>query len=153
MKKQLLKFLSCLILGASVLGSAGVSKASACPLCYCGVTVHVSDSDTFCSALANACSDTVIELDDDIYLDGPTNLNSWGVIRKNGHRIMERYTINHPGYYTTDRVVHRISNPPCVIYDCFGEIIGYEDVPDTEVVTYENVWHPSWVETGYREVF
>lgn len=153
MKKNLVRLLSCLILGTSVLSSAGVTQASPCSYCYCGVTVHASDAYTLYNALTNACSDTVIELDNDIYLDGPINVNFWGSIKKNGYRIMERYTIEHPGYYTTEPIISHIPNPPREIYNIFGIVIGYENVPDTEVVTYENVWHPGWIENGYREVF
>lgn len=153
MKKHLSRFLSCLILGFFGLTNVGVTEAAPCPYCYCGVTVHVADACSFYNVVNNACADTIIELDNDIYLDAPVNLNFWGNIRKNGYKIIERYTVEYPGYYTTEKIISHIPNPPRAVYNVFGVVIGYEEVPDTEVVTYENVWHPGRTEIGYREVF
>ncbi len=39
------------------------------------------------------------------------------------------------------------------IYDSFGRVVGYESVPDTEIVTYDTVWHPARTEIVCREIF
>lgn len=126
MKRFLMKVMSYMIFGALFLGvpAKSFAKTSPCPYCYCGVTVHVSDASTFYNAINNACEDTIIELDNDIYLDAPVNINFPDNIRKNGYKIMQKYVVEHPGYYTSE-----------------------------PVVTYKNVWHEGWTETGYCEIF
>lgn len=112
------------VLGASLISIGSVKAATPCSHCYCGVTVHVSDASTFYNTINNACADTIIELDNDIYLDTPVNVSVLCNIEKNGHKIMQKYVVEHPGYYTSE-----------------------------PVVTYKNVWHEGWTETGYCEVF
>ena len=126
MKKSFMKLLTCFIFVMVAVGEIMIRGVGAkpCPYCYCGVTVHVSDAVGFYDAVNNSCADTIIELDDDIYLDEPVNTGVLGVIRKNGHKIMQAYKVEHPGYYTSE-----------------------------PVVTYQNVWHDGWTETGYYEVF
>ena len=126
MKKSFIKFVVSFILGVFVVGAVMADRIEAkpCPYCYHGVTVHVSDAKSFYDAVNNACEDTVIELDNDIYLDAPVNTGVLGIIRKNGHKVVQVYTIQHPGYYTSE-----------------------------PVVTYQNVWHDGWTETVYCEVF
>ena len=66
---------------------------------------------------------------------------------------MEHYTIKHPGYYNTEPIISHIPNPPREIYNTFGIVIGYENVPDTEVVNYENIWHLGRIKNEYQKTF
>lgn len=126
MKKSFMKIVASFILGILAVSGATANnvEASPCSYPYCGVTVHVSDAKSFCDAVSAACEHTVIELDDDIYLDAPLNANILGSVIKNGHKIMCAYTVQHPGYYTVE-----------------------------PVITYQNVWHEGWTETKYCEVY
>lgn len=156
MKKNLVKFMSCLVLGTAILSTPAVvsSEASAYPCyCCCAPEVHVCDGNGFRYAMEEACDGTTIILDADIYLDDPVDISASVTIRKNGHKIMEYYKIDHHGYYTTESVTTYISNPGYDVYDAYGFYLYHESEPDTEVVTYEEVWHPGWIESGYREVF
>lgn len=71
---------------------------------------------------------------------------------KNSYSYFEDYFVKHPGYYTTERVVTHVKNPDLEVHDVFGNFLYYQAVPDTEVVRYEDVWHPGWTETKHRKV-
>ena len=155
MKKILTGFMTCLFMAIGILSPPliGRAEAKSSSECYEGVTVHVSDACGFYNAVANASADTIIELDNDIYLDSPMNVGFIGSIHKNGHKVTETYTINYPGYYTVEPVISHVPNPPVAVYDNYGRVAYYRSVPDTDIITYQNVWHPERTEFVCREIF
>lgn len=135
MKNIFVKFISCFVFCAIILGVPAMSPVRAyvcphCDCCCCGSEVHVSDENGLRYALEEACCGTVIVLDADIYLDDPVYISPCVTVCKNGYRLMESYKIEHHGYYAVE---------PVVLYP--------------NIVVYEDVWHPTWIETGYHEVF
>lgn len=57
----------------------------------------------------------------------------------NSYSYYEDYDVEHPGYYTTEPVITYVHNPDEPVYDVYGNFLYYEAVPDTEVVSYEDV--------------
>ncbi|MDO4199373.1 MAG: hypothetical protein Q4D57_01245 [Clostridia bacterium] len=178
MSRKFLKVLSCALLSISMLGTAGVlttyganAQSNVCQGGNCASSdVHVADANSFAVAVSNASNGSTIVLDRDIVLDRNVEIRSSVTLDLDGHSILlsrgaqikvgakiynhtEYYTVDHPGYYTTERKVTYISNPDLAVYDAYGNFLYYEHVPDTEVVSYENVWHDGWTETKSRNVY
>ncbi len=155
MKKYLIKFISSLVLGVAVLSTLAISsEVHACSCCGYGYSeIHVADASSFRWAVEQACCDTTIVLDADIYIDEPVDIGPSVIILKNGHKVMQYYKIDHHGYYSVEPVVSYIPNPDMAVYDAYGFFLYYESVPDTKIVTYEDVWHPGWTESGYYEIY
>lgn len=156
MKKNLVKFISCLVLGTAILSTPALisSEANAHPVhYYCASEVHVCDGNGFRYAMEEACNGTTIILDADIYLDDPVDINASVTIRKNGHKIMEYYKIDHHGYFSLEPVTTYVTDPGYDVYDAYGNYLYHEVGTTTEHVSYEDVWHEGWIESGYREIF
>ena len=178
MNKKSFKILSCLLCSALVFGASSVCldhvsahDNTSCVGSNCGNNeTHVFDVNSLAVAASNARDGSVIVLDRDILLDRTIEFRSSVTLDLNGHSITmkngadiqvgaklfshtEYYTVNHPGYYTTERKVTYISNPDVAVYDAFGRFVCYEAVPDTEVVSYVDVWHDGWTETKSRNVY
>ncbi len=180
MNNKFSKVLSCLILGA-VASFAVVAPVSAAPIAnnyyqnygqQCS-DVHVDDTHSFISAVVNAAtsnSGANIVLDGDITLDKTVEIRSSVFIDLNGYSInmingaelvvgakvfshVEYYTVQHPGYYTTEQEVKYIPQPDEPVYDEWGNFLYNQSVPDKEQVKYKDVWHDGWTETKSRDVY
>ncbi len=178
MNSKLCKILSSVVLSALVLTAMPIASNSVYAEnsvyknnnYYSGKEIHVIDSNSFAVAVCNASHGDVIMIDRDITLDRTIKINSSVTIDLCDHRInlannahievgekvfshVQYYNVDHPGYYSSERKVTYVSNPDVAVYDAFGRFLYYERVPDTEVVTYENVWHPGWTETKSRDIY
>lgn len=179
MNKRIFKAISCFIMSASILGGSQLftMSANAVPLKgyyqygnYGYTDTHVSNSHDLIAAVSAAKDGDVVALDNDIILDKTLEIKASIVLDLRGHNITmnrntgikignkvfnhtEYYTVNHPGYYTKEKVVTYVKNPDVPVYDDFGNFMHNKKVPDTEVVTYQDVWHPGWAETKSVDIY
>lgn len=131
---------------------------------------HVHNSHEFAAKVSSLHDGDTVILEDDIELDRcveitksiTLDLNNYHINMSNGAFIKigakifnhtDYYTVDHPGYYTTERIVSYVSNPDVAVLDAWGNVMYYQHVPDTEVVTYEDRWHPGWTETVSEDIY